>query len=70
VRKLTLMISTTLDARVAGPGRNLEWFRNDAGIEEARLAMLHSVDAMIFGRVTYEELAGFWPNATTAADRK
>lgn len=67
MRKLTLMMATTLDAKVAGPDGNLEWFRNDAGIEDTRLSLLHSVDAMIFGRVAYELLAGFWPTATPAA---
>lgn len=64
MRKLTLMMDTTLDAKVARPDGNLDWFRNDAGIEDTRLSLLRSVDAMVFGRVAYELLAGFWPTAS------
>ena len=67
MRKLTLMMSTTLDAKVAGSAGSLDWFLVDEGIEEARLDVLRSIDAMIFGRVSYELLADFWPTAGAAA---
>lgn len=67
MRKLTLMINTTLDAKVASADGGLEWFRNEDGIELVRQDILHQVDAMIFGRVSYEQLAEFWPTAGAAS---
>lgn len=66
MRKLTLMINTTLDAKVASADGGLEWFRNEDDIELLRRDILHQVDAMIFGRVSYEQLAEFWPTAGAA----
>jgi dihydrofolate reductase len=70
VRTFTLMINTTLDAQVAGPGGDLEWFRSDEEVEAAHLDVLRSADAMVFGRVAYDELAAYWPTAgaSTADD--
>lgn len=67
MRKLTLMMNTTLDAKVAGTDGGLDWFLTDAGMEDAHLDVLRSVDAMIFGRVAYELLAEFWPTAGAAS---
>jgi dihydrofolate reductase len=63
MRKITLMMNTTLDAKVARLDGDLEWFLTDARHEDELLAMLRQVDGMIFGRVSYDLLAGYWPTA-------
>jgi dihydrofolate reductase len=67
--KLILSMMVTLDGLVAGRDGNLDWFRSDAEFETEMLSLLRNVDAMIFGRVSYELLAQYWPGAgTTSAD--
>jgi dihydrofolate reductase len=65
MRKLNLSIMTSLDGHTARPNRDLEWFLTDPEFERDMLALLRSVDGMIFGRIAYEELAQFWPSAGT-----
>jgi dihydrofolate reductase len=57
---------TSLDGLVARENRDLEWFLADPEFEAEMIALLRSVDGMLFGRVAYQELAQFWPTAGTA----
>jgi dihydrofolate reductase len=66
MRKLSLSILTSLDGYVARPNRDLEWFLTDLEFEAEMIALLRSVDGMLFGRVAYQELAQFWPSAGSA----
>jgi dihydrofolate reductase len=63
MRKLILSMMTSLDGHVARPDGSLDWFLSDAQFEAEMLGLLGSVDAMLFGRVSYELLAQFWPTA-------
>ncbi|MET0388099.1 MAG: dihydrofolate reductase family protein [Polyangiales bacterium] len=65
MRKLTLSIITSVDGLTARVNRDLEWFLTDAELEAELLQVLRSVDGMLFGRIAYQELAQFWPNAGT-----
>jgi dihydrofolate reductase len=64
--KITLMMNTTIDAKVARPDGDLEWFLTDERHEDVLLALMRQVDAMLFGRVSYELLAQYWPTAGAA----
>lgn len=68
MRKLILSMMVSLDNRVAGPDGDLEWFRTDGDFEVEMLELLRSVDGMLFGRVSYELLAAYWPTAGTTAE--
>jgi len=67
MRKLIVSMMTSLDGHVARADGALDWFLSDAQFEEEMLGLLGSVDAMLFGRVSYELLAQFWPTAGTPA---
>jgi dihydrofolate reductase len=54
------------DGHTARPDGDLGWFLSDADFEDEMLALLGSVDAMLFGRRSYLELAAFWPSAGDA----
>jgi dihydrofolate reductase len=59
----------SLDGFIAGPEGELDWFVHDGflkGTEFGQYArgMMTSADAIILGRLTYEEFAGYWPTAT------
>ena len=59
----------SLDGFVAGPNGELDWFVYEGfvkGTEFGRYAreVISSVDAILLGRLTYEEFLSYWPTAT------
>lgn len=64
--KLIMWNLTTLDGYVEGPGRDISWHNDVWGEELERLSIEQSnaAGALMFGRVTYELMAGYWPSAT------
>lgn len=67
MRKLILSMMVSLDGHTARPDGDLSWFRTDEQFEGDMLALLRSVDAILFGRVSYQSLSQFWPSAGTEA---
>ncbi|HLI89278.1 MAG TPA: dihydrofolate reductase family protein [Ktedonobacteraceae bacterium] len=51
-----------LDGVVEAPDKWQEHFDED--MEDAMMAQLNAQDAVLLGRVTYEEWATYWPTAT------
>lgn len=64
--KLIMWNLMTLDGYVAGPNGDISWHDDVWGdeLEQLRNAQCKAADALIFGRVTYELMAGYWPTAT------
>ena len=60
----------SVDGFMAGPGGEIDWFAGlaDREFEEYAVDLLDSIDTMLFGRVTYELMASYWPTATTETD--
>jgi dihydrofolate reductase len=67
MRKIILSMMTSLDGKIARADGDIEWFLTDERLEETLRTLLQQVDAMIFGRVSYQLLADFWPTASTPA---
>jgi dihydrofolate reductase len=67
MRKLVLMMGVSLDGLVARPGRFGAggWGvpPEDPALKTRKLAWLADAGLHLMGRVTYEEMAGFWPTA-------
>ena len=61
MRKLIEFNLVTLDGFFEGLNRDISWHNVDAEFNEYAIDMLNSVDALLFGRVTYELMAGYWP---------
>ena len=61
MRKLFVFNLVTLDGYFEGQNRDISWHNVDAEFNEYAIDMLNSVDMLLFGRVTYELMAGFWP---------
>jgi dihydrofolate reductase len=59
-------MGVTLDGYVAGPGGEGDWGlpAEDPDVRAWKVASLGQVGTHIMGRVTYEEMAGYWPNAS------
>ena len=66
MRRVVLQMSITLDGYVAGPGGELDWELPDEhpDVRAWKVASLRQVGTHIMGRVTYEAMAEYWPNAT------
>ena len=61
MRKLLEFNMVSLDGYFEGPDRDISWHNVDAEFNEYAVAMLDSVDLLLFGRVTYELMVRFWP---------
>jgi dihydrofolate reductase len=66
MRRVVLQMSVTLDGYVAGPGGELDWelAEEHPDVRAWKVASLRQVGTHIMGRVTYEAMAEYWPNAT------
>jgi dihydrofolate reductase len=64
--KLIMWNLISLDGLIEGSGRDLSWHDGVWGEELERLSIeqLRAAGALLFGRVTYELMAG-WPNASS-----
>jgi dihydrofolate reductase len=51
----------SLDGFFAGPNGEIDWHNVDEEFSEHAIELLSSVDALLFGRVTYELMASYWP---------
>jgi dihydrofolate reductase len=51
----------TLDGYFEGPNQDINWHRVDEEFNEFAIEQTSSVDTLLFGRVTYELMASYWP---------
>lgn len=63
MRKLTVFNLMTLDGYIAGENGDISWHNVDEEFQELANAASNSGNTLLFGRVTYELMAGFWPTA-------
>lgn len=68
MRKVIVFMMTTLDGYVAGPNGEIDWHVVDDEFNEFAAHQLDSVDMLLFGRVTYEGMASYWPTPAAATD--
>jgi dihydrofolate reductase len=61
VRKLIVFNLVTLDGYFAGPNGDIDWHQVDEEFFEFSNEQLATIDAILFGRVTYDGMAGYWP---------
>lgn len=65
MRSVILLMHVSLDGFVAGPNGEMDWIRFDDEQIDDVAEITASADTALFGRVTYQMMAGYWP---TAAD--
>jgi dihydrofolate reductase len=65
MRKVILSNSVTLDGFFEGPNKELDWHIVDEEVKQYANDLLSNVDALLFGRVTYQLMADYWPAAAT-----
>jgi dihydrofolate reductase len=69
MRKIIVSNLVTLDGFFAGPNRELDWFVVESDFFEYAANQLEEVDAILYGRITYQEMAAFWPTAKGIDER-
>lgn len=67
MRKLIFFMLTSLDGYFEGPDRNIDWHHVDEEFNDFAERQTSEFGALLFGRVTYELMASYWP--TDAAKR-
>jgi dihydrofolate reductase len=68
MRKLFLFNLISLDGFFEGPNRELDWHNVDAEFNDFAIQQLDSIDLILFGRITYEMMASYWPTDSAIKD--
>ncbi len=64
MRKLQLLIHTSLDQFVAGPNREMNWIKVDEELFDfIEKKIIDQADTALYGRVTYQMMESYWPTA-------
>lgn len=61
MRKIIFLIHLSLDGYVAGPNGEMDWIVYNDEVAQYAYSLHNSTDAAIYGRVTYEMMAAYWP---------
>ncbi len=61
MRKVFLFMMVTLDGFFEGPNQEIDWHNVDEEFNEFAIQQLNDVDMLLFGRVTYQLMASYWP---------
>ncbi len=65
--KLVLFNLMTLDGFFAGPNGEIDWHNVDAEFNDFAVEQLDTAGGLIFGRVTYQMMASYWPTPEALA---
>lgn len=57
---------SSLDGFVAGPGGEMNWIKIDDEMFDYVATLTAKADTALYGRVTYEMMQGYWPDAGKA----
>ena len=68
MRKLGVFNLVTLDGYFAGQGGDISWHNVDEEFQELANAASNSGNTLLFGRVTYELMASYWPTPAAIKD--
>ncbi len=63
MRRVIVSNLISLDGFLEGPDRQLDWFVVDDEFFDYARDLLGTVDTILFGRVTYQMMASYWPTA-------
>jgi len=58
----------TLDGFFEGANHNISWHNVDAEFNEFAIAQLNEIGTLLFGRVTYQLMASYWPTSEAVKD--
>jgi dihydrofolate reductase len=65
MRKVFWQMMVSLDGFMEGPNGELDWHGVDDDFMRYVMEMGKEIDTILFGRVTYQMMASYWPTATS-----
>jgi dihydrofolate reductase len=68
MRKILAFLVVTVDGYYEGPNQEFDWPVVDEEFNEFGLRQLEEIDTLLFGRVTYEGMAAYWPTPAAEQD--
>ncbi|PWU47507.1 riboflavin biosynthesis protein RibD [Micromonospora globispora] len=68
MRKIFSFLVTTVDGYYEGPNQEFDWPVVDDEFNEFSERQLDGVDILLFGRVTYQGMAAYWPTRAAQED--
>jgi len=68
MRKLLSFHVTSVDGYYEGPGQAFDWPVVDEEFNQFALQQLEEADMLLFGRATYQMMAGYWPTPAAKQD--
>ena len=68
MRKIIFQNMISVDGFFEGPNRDISWHNVDAEFNDLAIEFLNSIDLLVFGRVTYDLMAGYWPTKDAIRD--
>jgi dihydrofolate reductase len=68
MRRMFSFIVATLDGYYEGPNQEFDWPTVDEEFDEFSVEQLDEVDTLVFGRVTYQMMAAYWPTPAAEED--
>lgn len=70
MRRLYLFTMVTANGFFEGPERDISWHTVDDEFNEFAIEQLCATDLLIFGRITYELMASYWPNYVPSPEQQ
>ncbi|MFZ2804368.1 MAG: dihydrofolate reductase family protein [Patescibacteria group bacterium] len=68
MRKIIVQEMLSVDGFFCGPNGEIDWHNVDAEFNKTAVAFLDTLDTLLFGRVTYELMASYWPTEAALTD--
>ena len=68
MRKVVLFNMVALDGFFAGPEGEIDWHNVDQEFNEFAIEQLNTAGGLIFGRLTYQLMANYWPTPAAKTD--
>lgn len=68
MRTVLSFLLTSVDGYHEGAGREIDWHNVDEEFNDFAIRQLGEIDLLVFGRVTYEMMAAYWPTEAALRD--
>ena len=68
MRKIISFVHISLDGFVAGPNKEMNWIKVDEELFSYIGKRIANTNTALYGRITYEMMEGYWPNAGNEPD--
>jgi dihydrofolate reductase len=68
MRRVLFFMMVSLDGYFEGDNRDIDWHNTDEEFNDFAIAQLNEVDTLLFGRVTFDMMAAYWPTEAAIRD--